>query len=205
MTTVYNSESLTRDTGGQRTIYAMDHGHQHRGPGQRAGLRPGAVIAAARSLVEREGLAALTMRRLGRGAGRADGPDPTPAARPRRADPAGVVPSTAGNKRDPPGRGHPPAARPRRHPRPAGGASAPGAADLLVRVRRPPSAVAHRAAAGPAPRALPGRAGGRAAGVPQRRTPGGSASLLRLPFAKAAPATDHLGDPGRGGIGTGGR
>src|SRR6266542_3429009 len=64
MTTVYNSESLTRDTGGQRTIYAMDHGHQHRGPGQRAGLRPGAVIAAARSLVEREGLAALTMRRL---------------------------------------------------------------------------------------------------------------------------------------------
>lgn len=42
----------------------MDHGHQHRGPGQRAGLRPGAVIAAARSLVEREGLAALTMRRL---------------------------------------------------------------------------------------------------------------------------------------------
>jgi TetR/AcrR family tetracycline transcriptional repressor len=42
----------------------MDHGHQHRGPGQRAGLRPEAVIAAARSLVEREGLAAVTMRRL---------------------------------------------------------------------------------------------------------------------------------------------
>ncbi len=42
----------------------MDHGRDHRGPGQRAGLRPGAVIAAARSLCEREGLAAVTMRRL---------------------------------------------------------------------------------------------------------------------------------------------
>jgi AcrR family transcriptional regulator len=42
----------------------MDHGHDHRGPGQRAGLRREAVIAAARSLCEREGLAAVTMRRL---------------------------------------------------------------------------------------------------------------------------------------------
>ncbi len=42
----------------------MEQGRQHRGPGQRAGLRPRAVIAAARSLVEREGLAAVTMRRL---------------------------------------------------------------------------------------------------------------------------------------------
>src|SRR6266511_3824875 len=42
----------------------MERGRDHRGPGQRAGLRPGAVIAAARSLCEREGLAAVTMRRL---------------------------------------------------------------------------------------------------------------------------------------------
>jgi TetR/AcrR family transcriptional regulator, tetracycline repressor protein len=42
----------------------MDQGHAHRGPGQRAGLRPEAVIAAARSLCQREGLAAVTMRRL---------------------------------------------------------------------------------------------------------------------------------------------
>jgi TetR/AcrR family transcriptional regulator, tetracycline repressor protein len=42
----------------------MEPGQHRRGPGQRAGLRPEAVIAAARSLSEREGLAAVTMRRL---------------------------------------------------------------------------------------------------------------------------------------------
>jgi TetR/AcrR family transcriptional regulator, tetracycline repressor protein len=42
----------------------MDQGRDRRGPGHRAGLRPEVVIAAARSLCEREGLAAVTMRRL---------------------------------------------------------------------------------------------------------------------------------------------
>src|SRR6266511_1432388 len=42
----------------------MEPGHHRRGPGHRAGLRPEVVIAAARSLSRREGLAAVTMRRL---------------------------------------------------------------------------------------------------------------------------------------------